>query len=419
MAKSRKDNKGRALRKGETQRKDGMYEFKYRTPEGVRRSIYSKDIRKLREREDKIIKDTQDGLNVYTAGHATVNAVFDRYIATKAEIRETTMSNYRYMYDRFVRDGFGKRKIGEVKYSDVLQFYLFLLSEKGLQINTLEIIHTLLNPTFAMAVKDDVIRKNPFDGVMAEIKKKSGNNSGVRHALTMEQQMAFVKFLVTSVVFCHWKALFIFLLGTGCRIGEAIGIRWEDLDFKNRLIHINHSVVYYSREYQEHKACSFAVSLPKTDAGIRTIPMLDEVYEVLQEELQNQQENGFIQAEVDGMTGFVFGNRFGNLHNPQTVNRAIKRIYQTYNAEELVKAAKEHREPILIPHFSCHHLRHTFCTRLCEVETNLKVVQSIMGHADIETTMDIYAEVSDMMRQKTMGKVAHEYSIFGKEFGWN
>lgn len=419
MAKSRKDNKGRALRKGETQRKNGSYEYKYSTPEGGRKSIYSKDLLKLRGREDKIIKDTQDGLNVYVAGNATVNEVFDRYISTKPEIRATTMSNYRYMYDRFVRDGFGRRKIATVKHSEVLRFYQSLLTEKELQINTLETIHTLLNPTFAMAVHDDIIRKNPCAGVMAKIKKTFRKNSGVRHALTMEQQMAFVSFLITSAVFCHWKALIIFLLGTGCRIGEAIGIRWEDLDFKNRLIHINHSVVYYSREYKEHKACSFAVSLPKTSAGVRIIPMIDEVYEVLQEELQNQQENGFIQAEVDGMTGFVFGNRFGNLHNPQTVNRAIKRIYQAYNAEEVIKAAKEHREAILIPHFSCHHLRHTFCARLCEVETNLKVVQSIMGHADIETTMDIYAEVSDMMKQKTMGKIAHEYSIFGKEFGWN
>ena len=92
------------------------------------------------------------------------------------------------------------------------------------------------------------------------------------------------------------------------------------------------------------------------------------------------------------MTGFIFYNRFGKLHNPSALNRVIKRIYTDYNAEEIVKAAKEGRQPVLIPHFSCHHLRHTFCTRFCEHETNVKVIQSIMGHADITTTMDISTE---------------------------
>ena len=67
---------------------------------------------------------------------------------------------------------------------------------------------------------------------------------------------------------------------------------------------------------------------------------------------------------------------------------------------------------MLIPHFSCHHLRHTFCSRLCEVETNLKVIQSIMGHANIETTMDIYAEVTDMKKQESMNNLAHTLKVF-------
>ena len=102
MAKSRKDNKGRVLRKGETQRScDGKYVYTYTDPEGKRRSIYSKDIMELREREEKLIKDQLDGLDTYVAGSATVNFVFDRYISTKSELRGTTMRNYKYMYDRF------------------------------------------------------------------------------------------------------------------------------------------------------------------------------------------------------------------------------------------------------------------------------------------------------------------------------
>jgi len=140
--------------------------------------------------------------------------------------------------------------------------------------------------------------------------------------------------------------------------------------------------------------------------------MIDAVYESLQEELERQQENGFNTTIIDGMTGFIFSNRFGNVHNPQTINRAIKRIYESYNAEEVIKAAKEQREPVLIPHFSCHHLRHTFCSRFCENETNLKVIQSIMGHASIETTMDIYAEVSYKTQQEAMKNLSNNLDLF-------
>ena len=413
MSQSRKDNKGRVLRKGETQRScDGKYVYTYTDPEGKRRSIYSKDIMELRRREEKLIKDQLDGLDVYVAGYATVNFVFDRYISTKSDLRRTTKRNYTYMYNRFIRDGFGKKKIASVKYSDVLQFYQHLLNEKKMQVNTLETIHTVLHPTFQLAVRDNIIRVNPSDGVMAHVKKQPGRNHGVRHALTVEQQRAFMNYIENNLTYLHWTSLFKFLLGTGCRIGEAIGIRWQDVDFEKRMISINHSLVYYSTEYKNHAMCTFSISLPKTEAGIRNIPMIDAVYDALQAELEDQKENGFNETEIDGMKGFVFMNRFGYVHNPQSINRAIKRIYESYNAEEVINAVKEHREPVLIPHFSCHHLRHTFCTRLCEVETNLKVIQSIMGHANIETTMDIYAEVTDIKKQESMNNLAHKLDVF-------
>ena len=132
----------------------------------------------------------------------------------------------------------------------------------------------------------------------------------------------------------------------------------------------------------------------------------------LKEEYEVQKENGFNSTVIDGMTGFIFCNRFGNIHNPQTVNRTIKRILENYNAEEVVNAKKERRQPVIIPHFSCHHLRHTFCTRFCEKETNIKVIQAVMGHANIETTMDIYAEVTDAKKKEAIENLSHNLDIF-------
>ncbi len=95
------------------------------------------------------------------AGNATLNDVFDRYMSTKYDLRATTRSNYLYMYNRFVRVGFGERRIADIKYSDVMYFYYYLLNARQLQANTVDTIHTVLHPTFQLAVRDDIIRKNP------------------------------------------------------------------------------------------------------------------------------------------------------------------------------------------------------------------------------------------------------------------
>ena len=339
MAQTRKDLRGRVLRKGESQRRsDGRYVYTYTDPLGRRKYVYAQDLVALREKEAQLMKDQMDGLDIYVAGKATVNFVFDRYMSLKNNLKPTTKSNYLYMYDRFVRDTFGKRNIAEIKYSDVVQFYNHLTKKQELKINTLETIHTLLHPTFQLAVRDDIIRKNPTDGVMAELKKNLGMKTGVRHALTIPQQRAFMEYIANHPIYYHW---------------------WP--------------------------------------------------FEMIWEE---QKENGWTDAEIDGMTGFVFCNRYGNIMNAQSVNRAIKRISSAYNATEEVEAKKEHREPVLLPDFSAHSLRHTFCTRLCERETNLKIIQSIMGHKDIQTTMDIYAEATEEKKQETFEHLAATMDVF-------
>lgn len=221
MAKSRKDNKGRVLRKGESQRKSDLrYIYQYTDPNGSRRVIYANDLLELREKEKQLVRDQLDGIDSYCAGKATLNYVFDRYISTKYNLKEHTRANYKYMYDHCVRNTFGKRMIADIKYSDVKFFYYSLINGGGLKTNTLDTIHTVLHPTFEMAVRDGVIRNNPSDRVMAEIKQGFGKNKGIRHSLTLEQQRAFLNYVADSPVYCHWLPLFTVLFGTGCRIGD-------------------------------------------------------------------------------------------------------------------------------------------------------------------------------------------------------
>lgn len=275
----------------------------------------------------------------------------------------------------------------------IQMFFNFILNQKNISLGTLDTVHCLLHTKFQLAVRDEIIRKNPTDGVKKEISRESGKNRGVRHALTVDQQRKFMEYVANHPIYFHWWPMFTVLLRTGCRIGEALGLLWQDMDFDNRVISIKHSIVYYPTNGSNKSI--LRVALPKTDAGIRTIPMLDIVKDAFEMLYEEQHETGFNETEIDGMSGFIFCNRFGSVTNLQTVNDTIKRIANNYNAEEVVQAKKDNREPVILPNFSCHHLRHTFCTRLCENETNLKVIQSIMGHKNIETTLDIYAEATE------------------------
>ena len=408
---SRRDGKGRTLRKGETYRKDGRYTYAYTDPFGKRRYIYSKNLVTLRQKEEQLIRDQMDGLDVYVAGKATVNMVFDRYISTKTNLRSTTLTNYMYMWNHFIKDSFGKKKIAEVKYSDVLQFYTYLMNEKGIQINSLETINTLIHPTFQLAVRDDIIRKNPSKGAYCEVKKRLGGRQKVRHALSVEEQRAFLDYIKDSPIYDIWYPFFAVMLGTGCRIGEITALTWDDVDFDNRLISINRAITYYPR-YDKDGCCEFRINYPKTDSGIRQIPMMGPVYEILSDEYHRQSEEGFNEIEVDGVTNFIYVNRNGKPHNPEGINRTIKRIVDAHNAEEEVKARKQKRDAVIIPRFSSHILRHTFCARFCAVETNIKVIQTVMGHADISTTMNIYAEVNTETTRQSLENLAKNLDVF-------
>ena len=266
MATTRKDLRGRTLRKGKMQRSsDKRYAYSYTDPLGRRKYIYANDLVTLREKEAQLTKDQMDGLDIYVSGKATVNFVFDRYMSLKTNLRQTTQSNYLYMYDRFIRETFGKKKIAEIKYSDVLQFYNYLLDKQGLQTNTLESIHTLLHPTFQPAVRDEIARKNPTDGVMAEVKKSTKQTTGVRHALTIPQQRAFMEHIANHPVYCHWWPLFAVLLGTGCRIGEALGLCWDDLDYDHRTH--QHQSQFGLLPGGESRNSVLHISKPKTEAA--------------------------------------------------------------------------------------------------------------------------------------------------------
>lgn len=422
MSEKRRDRKGRILRRGELQRNDGKYEYRYYDAIGVRRSIYSWKLietdtvpqgkrckQSLRELERQIQRDLEDGIHTHAARQMTLNDMFDHYMELKCELKVSTRTNYQYMYDRYVRETLGSKSITSFRYSDIRTFYNSLLREHGFRPNTIETIHSLLHPAFTLAIRDNLIRTNPSDGVLTDIKKGNQWERPKKHALTEAQQAVFMQFVANSARYRQWGPLFTVMLGTGCRVGEVIGLRWEDCDFAEKTISINHSLLY--RQKEPGGACEFLISTPKTETGIRVIPMATEVKRALEQERQFQTEVCPANIMIDGYSNFIFTSQTGGILSPHTVNRAIERIRTAYNNQETELANQEQREPQLLPHFSAHTLRHTFCARFCEHETNLKVIQEIMGHASITTTMDVYNHVTLEQKIASFKRLGETYKI--------
>ena len=407
----RKDNKRRVLKEGEYQRSSGTYEFKWRDKRGNRHSISAVTLEELREKELDVLRDVLDGVKV-DKNNLTVNDLYNSWIQLKRGLKENTFSNYKYMYKMFVEPDFGKNRITDLKRSDVRGFYNFLAEEKHVQINTSDSIHTVLHQVLEIAVEDDYLRYNPSDNALKELKKAVNFEVEKRRALTVSEQEIFEAFLRKKGQYHRWYPVFTVMLWTGMRVGEITGLRWCDIDLEEGSINVNHTLVYFDKRAEER--CTFAINTTKTKAGERSIPMLPKVKEAFLMEKEYQRECGVkSESVVDGYRDFIFVNRFGNVQHQGTLNKALRRIIRDCNFEILDK--NKQNDVIILPKFSNHSLRHTFTTRMCEAGVNIKAMQEILGHADAETTMDIYAEATKELKKSELINFEEFFARHSKE----
>lgn len=378
MAKKRKDKKHIILKKGESFREsDERYSYRWTDASGKRHSVYAKTLSQLREKEASIALDVLDGIRP-EANSTTLNDVFAIWKDVKRGVKETTLQTYCYIYGRYIKQTLGNRSIGSIKKSDIKRFYNNLAEHSGLGINAINNVQVVLHQIFSMAVDDCYIRVNPSSNAVRELKKSKDMSVQKKKALTSKDEHIFLNYIKKSKQYSKWYPIFAVMLGTGMRVGEITGLHWGDVDFDSNMISVNHALIY--RPNLNGK-CEFVIDSPKTDRGIRYIPMLDTVRSVL---LIKKGKTGSVKND-----DFVFLSRANKPFHQTALNDAINRIIKSCNQECGCE---------VLPHFSCHTLRHTFATRMCEKGVNMKVVQDILGHTDISITMNIYTDATNEMK---------------------
>ncbi len=367
MREKRKDNKGRVLKDGEQQRADGRYVYRYTAPDGKRNSIYAGTLQELRAKEETALQSQRDGLD-YQAGTMSVISLVDRYLAQKQEVRVNTKYGHQFVKNLLKKEAFGHRPIRDIKVSDV-KLWFIELRQRGLSYNTICSIRGVVRPAFQMAVEDDMLRKNPFSFRIADVLK---NDTVAKQALTPEQVESFLTFVRDDKCRSKHYDEIVILLGTGLRVSELFGLTKSDIDFANRRIRVE-------RQLLRTQHCQYYIEYPKTTSGTRTIPMSDPVYFALKRVIHNRMtpQKEYI---IDGHTGFLFLDMDGKPKVALHLQHALKRIADRYNE-------KYNTTLRVTPHI----LRHTFCTNLANQRFSVKNLQCLMGHADVHTTMNIYA----------------------------
>ncbi len=401
--KRRKDTKNRVLKDGEYQRANGTYEYRWQDTRGKRCYIYGKTLEELRSRIDDLKKDSYDGIRTPNK-NLTVNDLYNLWLKVKRGLKDNTFQNYKYLYEMFIKSDLGEIKVSKLKRTDVRSFYNKLCDEKNIKVSTIDSIHTVLHQVLQLGVEDEYLRYNPSDNALKELKKAHNSDEAKKKALTVDEQQLFENFLKNSTTYNRWYPIFTVMSWTGLRVGELTGLRWSDVDLENDIINVNHTLVYYRQSPE--LGCRFAINTPKTSAGKRIIPMLPKVKEALLLEKQIQEETGVsCNVTIDGFTDFIFVNRFGDTQHQGTLNKALKRIIRDCNFEVLDKQTEN---SVILPNFSNHSLRHTFTTRMCEANVNIKAMQGILGHADAQITLNIYAEATKDFKLSEMANL-NEY----------
>ena len=396
MSEKRRDNRGRVLRFGESQRQDGRYAFKYKDSDGSVKFVYSWRLDKndrtpagkkrelsLREKEKQIEHDLFDHI-VSNGGNYTVLELVKKYVTLKTGVRHNTEANYNFVINIIAKADFGKLRIDKVHLSDA-KGWLIKLQKEGRGYSTIHSVRGVLRPAFQMAVDDDLIRKNPFNFELASVVV---NDSVTREAITKKQEREFLSFIQADEHFSRYYDGIYILFHTGLRISEFCGLTIGDIDFKEMRINVDHQL-------QRKRDMTYVVEPTKTTSGTRMMPMTKEVADCFRRILANRIKPK-VEPMIDGYTGFLFLDKNEMPMVALHWEKYFKHILDKYNSIYKVQ----------LPKITPHVCRHTFCSNMAKSGMNPKTLQYIMGHSDISVTLNTYSHVGFEDAKEELSRVA-------------
>lgn len=371
-------------------RKDGRWSGAYFDEQYVRRYVYGKTQSEVKKK----LKEKQILMTVKHKPYLLQDWIcefLENY--KKNELKITTYNTYMSCYRKHIKDSWlGNMKLEGVKSGDLQKYY----NEKikvGYSSKTVRAIEVLLNEALDMAFKLRMISQNP--NLLTVIPKKTKYEAKV---LTIEE----VERILTETKEEELYPIIATTLYTGMRKGEVMALKWENVDFEERRIFITTSLCRIENDNLDEKGqrhSSYQIMEPKTKKSIRMIPMLDEVYEALVEQKKRQEKRKIAYADIYVDQGFVFDDVTGNyLPQRQFMNKYHK-FLKKYGITDI----------------RFHDLRHTFASLLIESDVSMKIVQELLGHSTITTSMDIYTHVSDRKKKQALSQIRIGKSLNNEE----
>lgn len=350
-----KSLKGKELGEGISQRKDGYYVGRYTDRTGKRRQ---KLFRSVRECQKWVAdgKYNDEHSDIEQPENMTVDAWYEIWIDMKRRtVRQGTLFIYSFNYEKHIKPKIGSMEIKKI-ITLTCQRVLNDMSDAGMSNKTEDMVRAIMSSMFRYAVKNKVLDENPCDKDV----KLTGKEGRERIAMNKDEQKNFIKAITGG----KYEYIFRFVLQTGLRVGEVLGMKWSDIDYKNNILSVNRSLV------QNKNDNSWFLSEPKTKAGKRIIPLTEEAVKILKIVKESQK-------------GYATNIAYGDLVFRNPDGRCIPRFCLSTRIAYVCKINGMRA-------ISMHLLRHTFATRCMQAGMNPKALQRILGHRKISTTLDLY-----------------------------
>lgn len=305
------------------------------------------------------------------------------------ELKDTSFERYEGIFRNYIKGSIlGKKKLSDIRTAHI-QSYYNTLAEQGKSTNTIKTLNKTLKTCLNDALKQGYIVKNYCSLVTmpkSDIKEKEHDIT----FFTTEEQQRFIATLDKN----RNRMLFILALGSGLRLGELMALKWDNVDMVNNTLSVTHAISRISKVGKDgSRTWSVLEHDPKTKSSIRTIPLPINIVKELKKHKAEQDKEILKNGELYQKNNLVFCTELGGYLDTRNLTRSYARA--------LAKAGIEHKK--------FHSMRHTYATRLFENDVPIKTVQSLMGHNDITTTMNIYTHVTP---EKMTDEVQKLNSIF-------